>query len=140
MMKLWRFLDYQTEDGRNLTREWYETQDAFVQVAFDATLRILRAESDWSQMEEEFKVLTRAHSGLCEIRFYVDVYDRVRRRYRRRRFRPVGIWRPEERVFILILGCEKSRMNYAPHDAFGWALRLKADLEAGKGELHEHVW
>ena len=58
-----------------------------------------------------------------------------------RKFRPVGVFRPLSREFVFILGCEK-RMGgliYIPDKAFDTALAHKADLNAGKGSLHEHV-
>ena len=69
-MGLWRFMDYITEDGRDLIHEWYESQSDEVRVEFDVTLAILGATEDWtSDCVEEFKPLTKTHDGLGEIRF-----------------------------------------------------------------------
>ena len=134
-MPLWRFLDYITQDGHNLIREWHEGQDDdSIRARFDATLAILGATEDWTARGvEEFKVLTGAHIGLSEIRINMDVNSR------KRRFRPVGIWSQEERYFIFLLGCEKSGRIYMPANAFNLALDYKAQYERGIGGLCEHV-
>lgn len=129
-----------TEDNRNLIREWYAVQDPEVRAEFDATLLILGAISDWQDPGvEEFKALSKKHAGLGEIRFYVDTMAVGARRPHRRRFRPVGIWPPIDREFILLIGCEKSGRSYIPHDAFDTALQHRDDLRAGKGTTIEHL-
>ena len=140
-MALWRFLEYVTEDGRNLVAEWYEVQDPEVQAEFDVTLLLLSATEDWEDEEfEAFKPLTKKHAGLGEIRFYINALAPGARQAHRRRFRPVGIWPPStKREFVLILGCEKRGRQSIPHDAFGLALRHKALLEEGRGTTHERI-
>ncbi len=140
-MALWRFFDYVTEDDHNLIEEWYAVQDPEVQAQFDATLFVLGATEDWEAEDvEEFKPLTRNHAGLGEVVFHINALAPGAKKAHRRRFRPVGIWPPAvNREFVLILGCEKSRSTYMPHDAFGTALRHKALLEAGRGTIREHI-
>ena len=136
----WSFKDYWTEDGHNLIQQWYEDQDDEVQAAFDGTLLRLRAVDDWLDRKvKEFDLLSRQHEGLGELRFYVweDHPDTGKQFIRR--FRPAGIWRPEKREFILLLGCEKAHGSYIPHDAFDLALRHKTLLEQGRGTIREHV-
>jgi hypothetical protein len=140
-MPLWRFLDYITADGVNLIQDWYSAQDEDVQLQFDVTLDILRAEANWEDPEVgEFKPLTRAHVGLGEIVFHTIIEDATRGKVRKRRFRPVGIW-PVARhgEFILILGCEKYGRTLIPHAAFDLALDYKSEFEAGRGTLSEHT-
>src|SRR5487761_1527528 len=117
-MALWRLFDYITEDGHNLVAEWYEAQDPEVQAEFDATLLILSATENWDNEDlKEFKVLTKKHVGLGEVRFHVNALARGAKHPHRRRFRPVGIWPPAvDREFVLILGCEKSGRTFTPDD------------------------
>jgi hypothetical protein len=139
-MASWRFMDYCTDDGRNLIQEWYAAQDDAVKVAFDATLFTLAATEDWEAASvQEFKVLTERHAGLGEIRFDVEAKEPGWKKPRKRRFRPVGIWHPGEREFILLLGCEKSGRIYTPLNAFDLALEYKAQFEQGRGTIREHA-
>jgi hypothetical protein len=140
-MGLWSFMDYITEDDQNPIHQWYESQDAEVRAQFDATLAILGATEDWAgDGVEEFKPLTKKHSGLGEIRFYVDALAPGAKRPHRRRFRPVGIWpTAREREFVLILGCEKYGKTFIPNGAFDLALVYKARLESGRGTIREHI-
>ncbi len=133
-------MDYETEDRLNLIQQWYEVQDDAVKVAFDYTLRILAATEDWNDSSvKEFKVLTRKHVGLCEIRFKTDARHPNGEPYKRR-FRPVGVWRPDSRDFVLLLGCEKWGMNYIPPNAFDLALDYKTQyFEQGRGAIYEHI-
>jgi hypothetical protein len=135
----WRFQDYVTEDGHNLIQEWYEVQDVSVQVAFDTTLLLLRSVDDWLDPKvKEFKELDKQHLGLGELRFHISVLNQTNKRTYRRRFRPPGIWRPKNRDFIILLGCEKQGMTYTPHGAFDLALNYKAAFEQGRGTIREH--
>lgn len=137
-MALWRFRDYCTTEDRFLIREWYAVQDGAVKAAFDMTLRLLSNQREWKG-RREFKVLDGPHSGLSELRFNLDVYNPTTRRQSKRRFRPVGLWRPEVREFILFLGCEKSGRMSIPPNAFDLALKYLAEFNAGKGTIHEHI-
>ena len=114
-MALWRFMAYCMEgSGENLIATWYEAQDPAVQAAFDATLLTLGDTPDWSDEEvKEFKVLTQEHVGLGEIRFNIEWKEEGRRPYKRR-FRPLGIWPPTGKDFIILLGCEKSGRTEIP--------------------------
>ena len=139
-MKPWTFMDYRTDGGHNLIQQWYNRQDVAVQAAFDQTLLTLRAVDDWTDPDvREFKELTGRHRGLAEIRFDIPAIHPETRKPFKRRFRPAGIWRPEKRDFILLLGCEKRGRTYIPHDAFGLALSYKAQFEEGKGTICEHI-
>jgi hypothetical protein len=141
-MSLWRFFDYVTEDGHDLVEEWFQEQDPEVRARFKATLLILRGTEDWEDPSvKEFKPLTKEHKGLGEVRFHVEALAPGATRRHRRRFRPVGPWPPEEdRRFVLILGCEKSRMTcMESHKVFDSALRYKALLGQGKGTIRERI-
>jgi hypothetical protein len=131
-MPLWRFMAYEPAPGSCPIQDWYAAQDEAVQAEFDAALATLSATVDWTDAKS-FKVLTKNHIGLGEMRFRLDGPPI-------RRFRPVGIWPPlVEREFILLVGCEKRRYVYTPADAFTLALEYKRRLEAGIGETHEYV-
>ena len=137
-MAYWRFLDYCDENGVNLIRGWYVAQDVAVRVAFDYALRTLEETRDWTKPRfEMFKVLTGKHVGLCEIRFSVEENKKPKRR-----FRPVGIWRPDSRDFILLIGCEKKMRGgiYIPVSAFDLAMNYKAQYEQRRGTTCEHIF
>ncbi len=133
-------MDYETEDGLNLIQQWYEVQDDDVRAAFDATLYILMGTEDWDHPNvKQFKVLTGKHVGLCEIRFKTDARHPNGKSYKRR-FRPVGVRLPDSRDFVLLLGCEKKRMNYIPPNAFDLALDYRLQyFEQGRGSIYEHI-
>jgi hypothetical protein len=134
-MPLWRFFDYINEDGEELIEDWYKEQDdAAIRVQFDATIFILAATEDWTHRRvKAFKVLTGRHAGLCELRFTVEV-DR-----KKRRFRPLGIWRKDSRDFILLGSCEKSGRILIPSNAFELAVHYKAEFEGGRGRIRERT-
>jgi len=137
-MGLWRFLDYLADDQvpRNLIQHWYGQQAVEVQAEFDATVATLGATENWKKAKA-FKPLTREHRGLGEIRFTVRTGRG--RKETKRRFRPVGMWREDAREFIFLIGCEKlPRGVLIPADAFELALRHKAKLERGEGDICEH--
>jgi hypothetical protein len=71
---------------------------------------------------------------LCEIRFTVE-----QDRKKKRRFRPLGIWRKDSRDFILLGAFEKSGRMLIPANAFDLALRAKAEFEEGKGRIYEYA-
>jgi hypothetical protein len=128
------FFDYYTDDRppRNLIRDWYALQDDEVRIEFDATLRLLEAMPDWTATDI-VKPLEAEHVGLTEI-----VID-IKKKRPFRHIRPVGIWNLPERVFILLLGCEKKGRIYIPPNAFGVALKHKARLDAGRGAIDGHI-
>ena len=138
-MAKWKFFDYVDTYGENRIESWYQLQDAEVRAAFDATLLILRAISDWTDPTvKEFKVLDGEDIGLGEIRFHVVVQPKGARTTRRRRFRPVGPWPPDYFDFVMVLGCEKAGNVYDPPKAFALARTLAADWKEGKGSIREH--
>ena len=138
-MATWRLLDYVTEENRNLTQEWYATQATEIRAEFDVTVAILEQTDDWTDpLIDQSKVLTGRHVGLSEVKFYIDE-PRPRAHPMRRRFRTPGLYRPVEREFIFILGCEKRGLNTLPAGAFDDALRYKAEFEQGRGRLNDHI-
>ena len=133
-MSLWTFRDYETEDGENHIRSWYEAQIVAVQAAFRAAVIQLGGRPNW-QDNPLFKDLKKAHTGLSEIRFFVG----EKHAPNFRRFRPVGICDPVQRNFIFLVGCEKFKGGRTePEMAFELALFLKSQFEQGKGTTRGH--
>jgi hypothetical protein len=100
----------------------------------------LSAKEDWKDPKfKQFKVLTGPHAGLSEIRINVELFNPLRGKFEKRRFRPAVLWDEEDHLFTFLVGCEKSGRIYSPVNAFDLALRRKADMERGMGELCEHI-
>lgn len=133
-MALWQFMDYWLAEGICPIQQWYDAQVTVVRARFDAALLTLAGIQVWDDPEvEEFKVLSRFHKGLGEVRFSI-IDGRTKRR-----FRPLGIWPPViPNEFILLAGCEKSGRIVIPHGAFEVALGYKSDFENRKGFLTRH--
>jgi hypothetical protein len=131
-MAFWRFMDYITEDNRCPIIEWYGIQDDDVQAEFDLLVKDLSETDDWDEpkpTKRKYRVLTKRHVGLCELKFKVHG----------RKFRPLGILARENREFVFLGGCEKQGMNTIPPDAFDAAFRLKEPFEDGRGGIREHI-
>jgi hypothetical protein len=126
-MKSWRFMDYCSEAGNNLIKEWYRRQDEAVQADFDVTLNNLAGTVDWRGLKE-FKALHGKHRGLGEIRFKTNNVQ----------YRPVGFFGPGRREFTLLVGCKKKQQIYDPPDAFDLALKRRTFWTQGKGTIVEH--
>ncbi len=136
-MTPWRILEYVTADGISPVQDWYEAQEDGVRAAFDNVILLLRAVEDWLNPERvEFANLKREHVGLSEVRFWF----KPRFLAKHRKFRVAGLYRPDEREFVLLVGCEKRlRSLYIPRDPFDLAMTYKQHLEVGEGGLREHV-
>ena len=127
-------MDYHTEDAGNLIRSWYAGVDDKVRAAFDGVLDILRATREWDDLYQFKNFTTGDFVGLSQLRFSIWEKGKVKRR-----FRPLGIWRPQDREFVLILVCEKSGRMKKPSDAFELALKYKTQFDLGKGKIYERV-
>jgi len=141
-MAQWRFLDYYT-DGSPPTcpiLDWLGKQDKRVLVALDATITTLKSEPDWDDPEVlEFKFFTEEpFAGLGELRFQIIERVAGSKKEIKRRFRIPGIYRPNEREFIMLTGCEKSGRIKIPQYAFEDAMAMKVAFEKGKGEVDDH--
>jgi hypothetical protein len=139
----WRLLEYVTDDGRSPFQEWYGTLDTEAQAALDATVLELTVSDDWTDREgRQFRQLTRSEHGLSEIRFWVfGDFEPRKSRPPRRRLRAFGLYRPDQREFIFLGGCEKQRggLVYIPEDALGLAMKHKQSFEAGRGTTRDYV-
>jgi hypothetical protein len=129
-------MDYHTEDAGNLINPWYAAVDDKVRAAFDGVLDILRATKNWDDPDlYQFKNFTTgSFVGLSELRFSIWEKSKIKRR-----FRPLGIWRPQDSEFVLILVCEKSGRLKKPANAFELALEYKAQFDLGKGKIYERT-
>lgn len=129
------FFDYYTDERppRNLIRDWRAKQDDRVRAAFDGTIELLESRSsDWSDIDL-IKMLERECAGLWEV--IIDLKDKKPYRH----IRPIGIWHPEERIFILLGGFEKSGRTRIPDDACSEALKYKAQYLSGRGVIDDHL-
>jgi hypothetical protein len=130
-MSFWQIKDYSPVDGENPIQDWYEEQEDEVKEEFDFAVRILTITEDWAKVPE-FKALKGRYAGLYEI--WIDVklfYERKKRRYRL-----IGIWKPDSSHFIILMPCEKKRRSYDP--PLNSALDLKDKYEKQKvGMTHD---
>ncbi len=134
-MVFWEFKDYVTDaPSRSPLLEWYGILDADVQAEFDVFLKVLAGTEDWDEpksRKRKYKELSRRHKGLCELILNVG----------KRSFRPLGILRREAKQFILLGGCEKLGQDLtSPEGAFDSALRLKQQLDEGKGAIRDYFY
>ncbi len=135
-MALWRFLEYQTDEQERHFRDWYELQIPIIQATLDATLVTLGATENWDDPElENFKVFTRkpGHLGLAQVQFEIIQGKK------KRQFRVLGLWRQEQREFILLVGFEKNGRSPNPPNAFEVAQDLRMQIEDGRGLIYDHV-
>jgi hypothetical protein len=142
-MTPWRILEYVTEGAVCPFQRWYDTLDVEAQAAFDDTMLQLAVIDDWSDREgKEFRQFTRKEAGLSEIRFLVfGAFERRNHRPSRRRFRALGLYRPDQSEFILLCGYEKRLGGYVliPADALEYAMKQKQNFDAGKGTTRDYI-
>jgi hypothetical protein len=125
-------MDYWTEDGLNLIKQWYDTQEAKVQVAFDFALKEMLITKDLTG-SEQFKPMRRHHAGLWEV--VLEVHDCGKKR----QIRPVGFWHYGQRDFILVDACEKSGRFTIPAGVFDSASDILGRFfHEGRGTIYEH--
>jgi hypothetical protein len=138
-MNPWAVREYVTEEGQNLIRLWYAKQGQEARAEIDVGVAVLRQTPDWLDPELElFKVLVGKHQGLSQIRINFGVRPPGTKKQTVRRIRILGVYRPEAREFLMILGCEKFGMNTTPPNAFDDALRYRNEWSLGRGWTHEH--
>lgn len=132
-MAYWDFSDYITEGHTCPILDWWAAQDEEVQAAFEILIKALSETEDWEALEpsrRKHKVLTGKHAGMCELMFTVNGKGK---------FRPLGLWRPEQRDFILLGGCKKRRSSTIPPGAFDHAFDLMLKFNDGRGGIRSHV-
>jgi hypothetical protein len=126
MMEPWRLLEYVDASGRNPFREWYVTQPVAVRAALDAQVAFLMSTDNSLRKKKIFLRLFREHVGLHEIRFWPYPEEP------KRKFRVVGLYRPDRREFVFFGACEK-QLGVYKSDAFGRAKQNLDEFLAGKG-------
>lgn len=140
-MNPWRFFEYVTEERTCAFADWYRSMDEAARATFDdVKARLSRAE-DWTDGRKEFKHLTERHRPLSEIRFRADLVDDRGRVTKKRKYRPIGLFRPDDhhRDFILFGGASKDLggLIYEPSTAFDDALTDYRRFMENKGVLRE---
>ena len=123
-------MDYHLTGGTNVFLGWYGVQHPAVQAAFDFALKET-AVTEKPEQGETFKPLTKAHRGLCEIKFSAD--DKTRTGIRK--FRALGFWNYNRVNFVLVSGGRKPIPGITFDDVMEKQLRFFRD---GDGELYEH--
>ena len=146
-MRWWVIAAYITGDALDLTRTWYQGEEADVQSEFDSALKELSVTFDWIASRNA-KDLERRHLGLREIILEVErmVQDEQgRSKAKRIQCRPVGfvLLEPTQAhgrmlpgLFVLLNGCTKTGTRYVQGQAFDVALKLKDEFRTRKGVLH----
>jgi hypothetical protein len=129
-MIYWRFMDYHLAGGTNVFMKWYHAQHPAVQAAFDFALKETAVTQKLEQ-GETFKTLTKAHLGLCEIKFSADDKSGTGTR----QFRVLGFWNYNRVNFVLVGGGRKPIPETTFNDVMQKQLRFFRD---GDGELYEH--
>jgi hypothetical protein len=125
-----RFMDFCLVGGTNIFMKWYRAQHPAVQAAFDFALRETAITGDLEDCET-FKPLTKAHLGLCEIKFSAD--DKGGTGIRK--IRVLGFWNYDESDFVLVSGGKKPIPETIFQDVIDKQLRF---FRYGDGELYEH--
>jgi hypothetical protein len=138
-MRPWTFWDYITDEPANPFGDWYGAQDVHVQAALDVILIDLSQQPEWDGLDE-YKALTRDGAPLGELRFRADDCDARGRTIKKRRFRPLGLLRPEHHDFIFFGAAEKELRGlvYTPADAMTQAVKRYRAFIDGRGALRAH--
>lgn len=132
IMPTWQFLDYITEKREWPIGDWYGSLGVGERAEFDVLIDTLAETEDWDERKpkyRKYKELEKRHAGLCELILKVG----------KKNLRPIGVLRRDRREFILLNGCEKHTFWTVPPGAFDTALRLKSQLEQGRGTTRAHI-
>lgn len=134
----WRFFDFARENGENPFETWHERQDLTVRGAFYWTLWRRQVMADWrnpaqKSAKKQFKVFSDKQLGLAELRFWPETDGR--------KFRAVGLFRPDQRDFILFAGCQEffGGAYYRPSDVMKVAMMDKRAFDERRGSLIERA-
>lgn len=127
-MRSWHFKDYRPEGGKSQVQAWYRDQGAEIQAQFDDFLDLL---SQLEDIEIDCTPLTGDYLGLYEIIIDVEApYGVVN-------VRPIGVWQPDSRNFIILTCCIKNGDKYNP--PLELAVAYKATWESGKGGTDDRI-
>lgn len=125
-MRHWRFKSYESEDGINQPQAWYEQQDIEVQAHVLAQVDAVGSMED--SPAEEFVPLPGRYSDLYEMPIGLPTPQGMRH------IGLLGFWESEQE-FIVLICCEVDQGDYT--SLLEEALRLKRDMENGKGDVHD---
>jgi hypothetical protein len=105
---LWRFWDYGTQEA-NLFDEWYCSVSPFARDLIDGILKNCLKVADHQQWLAFKRFLTGKYKSekIWELRFKAD----------RREYRILGIFGPQRKEAILLMGCYHKDGNYTPPSA-----------------------
>jgi hypothetical protein len=140
-MPFWQFFDYITEDNRNPLSDWYGTLKADEQAIFDLLVKQLSETEHWDAVKKKrgkYKELEREDAGLTQLMFETE--RKHLGQLFKKQFRPLGVWKKAEGLFIFFAGCEKHGiLGTIPPNAFKEARRLKEQFDAERGTTREHI-
>ena len=138
-MPAWQFLDYVTYSNAVPVDEWADNHLTPEERAeFDTAVDFLSKILDWDSVpraKRKYKELKRDLVGLAELKF--DMTTRSMGRNSKKRFRPLGIMKRQQRVFILLGGFQKGSPPI-PKDAHTLALHYKQEYENERGSTRAH--
>jgi len=124
-------MSYQPEGGEEHLLEWYYGQEEDLKAQFVADLLSLAWVDEWDE-ETDCVALTGQYLGLNEL--VIDIKLATYWLH----IRPVGIWKPDSRDFIILLCCEKNGDDYDP--PLSKALEYKTAWEQHKGEIYDRTF
>jgi hypothetical protein len=139
-MIIWKFVDYVTDAETVPLDEWVANYLTLAEKAeFDAAVDYLQRIEDWDTVrraKQKYKELQRELVGLTELKF--SRTTQAMGRNFKTHFRPVGILKREQRLFIFLGGFKKGNPGPIPLDAYTKALRYKKEYEEDRGTTREH--
>jgi hypothetical protein len=125
-MKHWRFKSYESGSHVDQPRSWYVQQDegvrAYILGDTDAVSR--DTEAPFNEFTD-FSFLSERYAFLSLYSIFIDS----------RHVGMIGFWQPESQNFIVLFFGEIDDSSYIP--LLEMALKLKEELESGKGETHD---
>jgi hypothetical protein len=128
---MWRFKVYESEDGINQPRDWYQQQSRAVKAAFDGQLFQLSLRKD---APEAVSFRVPGYGEVIGIAFEIDapeVPDGVIN------VLAAGFWQKDSSNFVILLFCEETAGDHDP--PLYLALELRKACDSGKGRIHEHT-
>lgn len=149
-MRWWGLRAYVAFDGRDRVQEWYELVDEIVQTEFETVFQLLALDEDWFSDGPAKSLRDYEADGLCEIVIEVhrhEVTKNGKLKMRKEHHRLVGFIASYPQVvqgkvatpgtFVQLVAEKKTGGRYRVARAYEDAARLKHELEAGKGTLHD---
>jgi hypothetical protein len=124
-MKHWRFKSYESESHGDQPRSWFVDQDEGVRAyIFGDTDAVSQDEEAPFSEFTYFSFLSDRYADLCEYSIFIES----------RHLGMIGLWQEGQNFIVLFFG-EIDDSSYIP--LLEMALKLKEELESGKGETHD---